>query len=122
MKTVFPKGTKVVGPYSPATISGNLLFVSGQIGMDKNMDLIDNDVTKQAQQALKNLKEILEAGGSAVNKVLKCTIYLIDINDYSEVNTVYAEFFGDHAPARAAVEVANLPKKAKIEVECIAEI
>lgn len=117
-----PKGTKVIGPYSPAVISGNLMFVSGQIGVNTDIELVSQDVSEQTKQALSNLKDILTAGGSSIEDVLKCTVFLSDINDYSSVNKVYADFFGNHAPARAAVEVSALPKGAKVEIECVAAV
>ncbi|EIN14250.1 YjgF-like protein [Punctularia strigosozonata HHB-11173 SS5] len=112
-----------IGPYSQAVKVGDLVFVSGCIGFDpKTMLIVEGGVEAQAEQALKNMKNVLEASGSEVGKVAKTTVFLKDMNDFVAVNGVYAKFFGDHKPARSAVEVARLPKDALFEMECIASL
>ena len=112
---------EAIGPYSQAVSAGDLVFCSGQIPLDPtSMTLIGETVADQTEQVLKNLSEVLKAAGSAPNKVLKTTVFLKDMNDFVEMNNVYAEFFGDHKPARATVEVARLPKDVLVEIEAIA--
>jgi 2-iminobutanoate/2-iminopropanoate deaminase len=117
------KAPQAIGPYNQAvieTVSG-LVFTSGQIGMDpQNGEIVSSDVKAQAHQVLKNLKEVLSAAGCDFGKVIKSTIYLKNIEDFSVVNSVYAEHFVKDFPARSTVEVARLPKDALVEIEMIA--
>ncbi|MEN8126509.1 MAG: RidA family protein [Planctomycetota bacterium] len=114
---------EAIGPYSQAVTAGGLIFCSGQIPLDpKTMTLIGDTVAQQTTQVLKNLDEVLKAAGSGLDKVLKTTVFLKDMNDFVEMNKVYADAFGDHKPARATVEVARLPKDVMVEIECIARI
>ena len=114
---------KAIGPYSQAVTTGNLVFCSGQIPLDPaTMTLVGDNVAEQTAQVLKNLAEVLKAAGSGPDKVLKTTVFLKDMNDFVEMNNVYAKFFGDHKPARATVEVARLPKDVLVEIECTAQI
>ena len=118
MKTVFSeKAPAAIGPYCHATVSGNLVYTSGQLGRD-----MDADVKVQTEQALKNLSVVLEAAGSCMCKVLKTTCFLSDIKDFAAFNEVYAKAFGDHKPARSCFQVAALPKGAKVEIEAVAEL
>ncbi len=111
-----------IGPYSQAAKVGNLLFVSGQLPLDpKTMEFVGDDIASQTEQSLKNLIAIVEAAGSNVEKIVKVNIFLADIKDFAAMNEVYAKFFTTNPPARAAVEVANLPKYAKVEIEAVAE-
>lgn len=123
MKTVFTdKAPLPVGPYSQAIVINNLIFCSGQIGIDpKNNQLVDG-IENQTKQVLNNLKMILDESGSSIDKVIKTTIFLKDINQFQIVNKIYEDFFKDHKPARSTVEVSNLPKRALIEIELIAYI
>ena len=110
-----------IGPYSQAIGIGNLLFVSGQISIDpKTNEFTNGDIKTQTEQVLKNIKAILETGCSSLEDVVKVVIYLQDMGDFAVVNTVYNEYFKSSLPARACVEVSNLPKNAKIEIEVIA--
>jgi len=112
-----------IGPYSQAIKAGDLLFLSGCIPLDPATgQIVEGGVDKQTAQALKNLKAIVEAGGSSLGKVVKATVFLKNMNDFVTVNGVYGEFFGDHKPARSAVEVARLPKDVLVEIECIASL
>ena len=121
MKEIFtPKAPKPVGAYSQAIETGDLIFCSGQIGIDPETGKLVEGIEKQTEQALKNLKAVLEAGNSSLDRVVKTTIYLTDIQDFQKVNEIYSKFFGSQKPARATVEVKSLPKGALIEIEAIA--
>jgi 2-iminobutanoate/2-iminopropanoate deaminase len=115
-----------VGPYNQAiAATGQLVFVAGQIPLDPTTgDIVgDGDVTKQTEQAIANLEAILKAAGATIQDVVKTTVFLADMNDFSAMNAVYASVFGDaDAPARACVEVARLPKDVRVEIECIAVV
>lgn len=114
---------EAIGPYSQAVTAGDLVFCSGQIPLDPaTMTLVGNTVAEQTTQVLTNLSEVLKAAGSGLGKVVKTTVFLKDMNDFVEMNEVYAKFFGDHKPARATVEVARLPKDVMVEIECVAQI
>lgn len=111
-----------IGPYSQAVRAGNLVFVSGQIPIDpKTGEFVsENDVAAQTEQVLKNLQAVLEAAGSNLKGVVKTTVFLADMNDFAQMNAVYARFFTENFPARATVQAARLPKDARVEIECIA--
>ncbi|HAS83670.1 MAG TPA: hypothetical protein DCS43_13615 [Verrucomicrobia bacterium] len=110
-----------IGPYSQAKAFGSLVFCSGQVPLDpKTMTLVDGGIEVQTRQVLGNVKAVLEAAGLTLGDVLKTTVFLKDMTDFAAMNAVYAECFGDHAPARSTVEVARLPLGAKVEIECIA--
>ena len=111
-----------IGPYSQAVISNDFVFCSGQIALTPAGEFIDGEVAEQTKQVLANLKAVLEASGSEVSKVVKTTIFLIDMNDFGAVNEIYGKFFGNHKPARATVAVKELPKGAKVEIEAVAEL
>ncbi len=111
-----------LGHYSQAIVSGNLVFVSGQIPIRPNGDLELGSVAEQAKVALDNVDKILLAAGSSRSKVVKATVYIADIAYWPEVNVVYGEFFGDHKPARSAIPTNGLPKGAAVEIEVIAEL
>ena len=115
------KAPAAIGPYSQAVMAGGFVFVSGQIPLDPATgELVTGDIREQARRVLTNLGEILAAAGSSLDDVVKATVYMADMNDYAAVNEVYAEFFGESKPARAAVEVARLPKDVGVEIEVIA--
>lgn len=115
-----------VGPYNQAIVAtGSMMFVAGQIPLDpKTGQLIESDdVGAQTEQAIANLKAILEAGGATLENVVKTSVFLKDMNDFGTMNAVYAKHFGEEeAPARACVEVARLPKDVRVEIECIAVV
>ncbi len=112
---------KAIGPYSAGVRTGNLIFSAGQLGIDPlTGEFVSDEVVEQTRQALKNLKAILEAGGSALDNVVKTTVFLRDMNDFAAMNAVYAEFFTENFPARSAVQVARLPKDAAVEIEAVA--
>jgi 2-iminobutanoate/2-iminopropanoate deaminase len=107
-------------PISPATVAGDLVFTSGQIGIDPKTGQMAESLEAQAEQVLLNLKAVLEAAGSDMSRVLKTTVFLVDMNDYAAMNEVYKRHFKEDPPARSAVQVAKLPANAKIEIEAVA--
>jgi reactive intermediate/imine deaminase len=112
-----------VGPYNQAVKAGGVLYCSGQIALDPATGLMvgDGDVEAETRQVLSNLQGVLEAGGSSPGQVLRTTVFLADLGDFARVNAIYAELFSDGvSPARACVEVAALPKGARVEIDCIA--
>ncbi len=110
-----------VGPYSQAVVGGDLVFTAGQIGLvPESGQLVSDEVGEQARQALRNLGEVLSAAGCDWTKVLKTTIFLLDMADFAAVNAVYAEVFPEAPPARSTVAVAGLPLGAKVEIEAVA--
>jgi 2-iminobutanoate/2-iminopropanoate deaminase len=110
-----------IGPYSQAIGAGQLLFCSGQLPVvPKTGDLVAQDASAQARQVLENLGAVLKAGGSSYAHVVKTTVFLTDLNDFAAMNSVYSEFFPDAPPARSTIQVAALPKGAKVEIEAIA--
>ena len=111
-----------IGPYSQAVASGNELFCSGQIALDpKTGTVVDGDVAAQAKQVLENLGAVLRAGGYEYADVVKTTIFLVDMNDFTAVNDVYATYFGESKPARSTVAVAGLPRGVRVEIDAIAK-
>jgi len=117
------KGPKAIGPYSQAIQAGNLVFLSGQIPIDpKTGELIKGDIRQQTQQVLENIKGILESQKLGMEDVIKATIFLKDMGDFSQVNEVYATYFPTSPPARSTVEVARLPREVDIEIEAVALI
>lgn len=109
-----------VGPYSQAIKTGHLIFVSGQLPIDPaSGDLLGGDIKEQSRQILKNIDEILKTGDSNLQKVVKLTIFMNNLNDFSQLNEVMAEFFTHEPPARETVEVSNLPLGAQIEISAI---
>lgn len=109
-----------VGPYSQATKTGNMLFVSGQLGIIPAEGKLAEGFEAQTRQALDNMKAILEEGGSSLNKVMAVDVFVTDMGKFADLNTIYAEYFSDHKPARAAIEVAGLPLGGLVEFKCIA--
>ena len=115
------KAPAAVGPYSQAINTGPLVYVSGQIPFDPATgEIVPGDVQDQTRQSLKNVREVLLAAGSSMDKIVKATVFITDMNDFPRVNEVYAEFFPENPPARACVEVSRLPKDVKVEIEAIA--
>ncbi|MBS1544896.1 MAG: RidA family protein [Bacteroidetes bacterium] len=110
-----------IGPYSQAIQVGNLLFVSGQVAIQKpSGNVITGSIEEETQQVLKNLEEILKAAGMEFSNVVKCTIFLKDMNNFPKVNEVYGSRFTTQPPARETVEVSRLPKDVNVEISCIA--
>lgn len=112
-----------IGPYSQAIVVDGWVFCSGQIPLDPDTgDLLEGSVADQTDLALRNLRAVLEAAGSSLGSVVKTTVFLSDMSTFSEMNEVYARHFGDHRPARAAVQAAALPKYCDVEIECVARV
>ena len=116
------KAPQAIGPYSQAVkAKGTFLFTAGQIPLDPTTgEMVGKTAAEQAEQSLKNLKAVLEAGGSDLAHAVKVTVFLQDMNDFASVNEVYARFFPENPPARSAFQVSALPKGALVEIECIA--
>jgi 2-iminobutanoate/2-iminopropanoate deaminase len=115
------KAPGAIGPYSQAVKTGNIVFVSGQIPIDPATgSFVSDDVAEQTEQVLKNLSAVLEAAGSSLDKVVKTTVFVLDMNDFAVMNEVYGRYFTANPPARATVQAARLPKDALVEIECIA--
>lgn len=118
-----PNAPEPIGPYAQAVRTGELLFCSGQIPLDPaTASLVEGDIEAQTRQVMKNLAEVLKAGGTAWENVVRSTIYLTNLADFSVVNRVYGEYVGTVPPARATVQVAALPKGAAIEIDVVAFI
>ena len=117
-----PNAPAAIGPYNQAIIYGSLVYTSGQIAIDPATNiLVDGDITIQTHQVFKNVKAVLEAANSSLDNVLRCNVYLADMNDFSTMNDIYKTYFAEgNYPARSAVEVSGLPKGALIEIETIA--
>jgi 2-iminobutanoate/2-iminopropanoate deaminase len=116
-----PDAAKPIGPYSPAIRAGNLLFVSGQVGFDPATGaLVDGDVTAQTEQVMRNIGALLQAAGAGFGHVVRTTVYLADMNEFTRMNEVYARYVVDPPPARSTVQVARLPRDARVEIDVIA--
>ena len=112
-----------IGPYSQAIRAGNLLFVSGQIPLDPATGtMVEGGIGVQTHRVLRNLAGILEAAGTSFDHVVRATVYLADMNDFAEMNEVYAGYFSSPAPARSTIQAARLPKDARVEIDVIAEV
>lgn len=117
------RGPKPIGPYSQAIKAGGFIFVSGQVALDpKTGELIGGDIGQQTERVLNNIKTILEAAGANLHHVVKATVFLKDLNDFTSMNEVYGRYFTSAPPARSTVQVARLPKDAQLEIEVIAAI
>jgi len=110
-----------IGPYSQAIMAGDLLYTSGQLGLDPATGDLPEGIENQTRQSLANLQAILEAAGLEKQDVVKTVIFLKDLSDFATVNGIYADFFGDHKPARSCVEVSQLPKGGLVEIEAVAK-
>jgi 2-iminobutanoate/2-iminopropanoate deaminase len=114
------KAPKAIGPYSQAIRAHGLLFTAGQIALDPaTMQIIQGDVAAQTTRVLENLKAVLEAAGSSLERTVKATVYLKDMNDFAAMNEVYARFFPKDPPARSTVEAARLPRDVRVEIDLI---
>lgn len=124
MKKIHAEGApRALGPYVPAIRTGNLVFCSGQTGINPATNQVDApDIKGQTLQVLTNLKNVLAAEGLTVQSVVKCNVYLSDMANFQTMNEVYGAFFEGHTPARTTVAVAGLPLNALVEIECIAEV
>ena len=112
-----------IGPYSQAIVVDEWVFCSGQIPLDPATgELVGETIDEQTDQALRNLAEVLDEAGSSLQHVVKTTVFLADMNDFARMNKVYEEHFGEHRPARAAIQAAALPRFCNVEIECIARL
>ena len=115
------KAPGAIGPYSQAIKAGGMVFCSGQIPIDPETGgFISEVVSEQTDQVLKNLSAVLDAAGTGLDRVVKTTVFLADMNDFAEMNEVYGKYFSDNKPARATVQAARLPRDARVEIDCIA--
>lgn len=118
-----PSAPAAIGPYSQAIVANGLVFCSGQIALDPSTgEIVGSDAATQARQVLANLSAVLVAGGSDLSRVVRCTVYLKNMSDFTSINNVYAEAFGSHRPARATVEVARLPRDVLVEIDAIGAV
>lgn len=112
---------EAIGPYSQAIAAGGFVFCSGQIPIDPATGrLVEGGIAEQTRRVLENLRAVLEAAGTGLDRVVKCTVYLADLGDFEEMNRAYAEYFGDRPPARACVEVSRLPRDVRVEIDLVA--
>ncbi len=109
-----------IGPYSQAVQHGDTIYVSGQLPLNPETKKMDEDVSKQTEQSMNNIKAILQEAGSSMEKILRCGIFVTDLTDFAAINDIYARFFEGEYPARATVQVAALPLGAKVEIDAIA--
>ncbi|WP_297438534.1 RidA family protein, partial [uncultured Clostridium sp.] len=114
------KAPGAIGPYSQGIKVGNLVFTSGQIPLNPTNGEMAETIEEQTKQALENIKAILEESGTCMDNVIKTTVFLTDLNDFTKMNDIYATYFIGEKPARSAIEISKLPKDAKIEIEAIA--
>ena len=122
LKLVTPPGAPApVGPYSPAVVAGNFVFVSGQAGRDPVTKEIAPDVETQTEQTLRNIETILKGAGSSLSRVIRCGVFLVDITEFAKMNAVYSRVFAGHRPARTTVEVSALPEPGlRVEIDAVA--
>jgi len=112
---------KAIGPYSQAIRAGNLIYTAGQIALNPQTgELVAGGIEEQTRQAIQNLSYVLEAAGASLSQVVKTTVFMQDLGEFTRMNAVYAEFFPQNPPARSTVQVAALPRGAKVEIECVA--
>jgi 2-iminobutanoate/2-iminopropanoate deaminase len=116
------KAPQAIGPYSQAVSVNGMVYTSGQIALTPEGEMLENDITIQTHQVLKNLSAVLEEAGSSLSQVIKTTIFLYSMDDFVTVNEIYAQYFKDHKPARATVAVKTLPKNALVEIDAVAII
>jgi len=115
------RGPKAIGPYSQAIRANGFVFLSGQIALDpKTQQVVEGDAAAQTERVLENLKGVVEAAGSNLQRAVKTTVFLADMNDFAAMNEVYARYFATHPPARSTVEVSRLPKNVRVEIDLIA--
>jgi 2-iminobutanoate/2-iminopropanoate deaminase len=117
-----PDAPAAIGPYSQGTITGTLVYTAGQVALDPaSMEVVPGGVSEQTEQVMRNLTAILKAAGTDLSRVVKTSVFLVDMGDFAAMNEVYARHFGTHRPARSTVAVVGLPKGVRVEIEAIAE-
>jgi 2-iminobutanoate/2-iminopropanoate deaminase len=118
-----PGAPRAIGPYSQGIRAGGFLFTAGQVGFDPaSGELVDGGISEQTERVLQNIRSILESAGADLSQVVKTTVFLVDMADFSAMNDVYARVFGTHRPARSTVAVAALPRGARVEIEAVAAL
>jgi len=118
-----PAAPAAIGPYSQAIVAGNLVFTAGQIPLEPaTMQMVPGDVAAQTARVMENIQAVLEAAGASLQTVVRTTVFLTDMNDFNAMNEVYGRYFGDHKPARSTVQVARLPRDARVEIDTVAVI
>lgn len=117
---IVPKGTRTLGPYSPAIQAGPFLYISGQVPLLPSGEIVEGPIEDQTRQCMENLKAILSAAGATIQHLVKVTLYLVDLEDLETVNRVYRGYFDRDPPARTCVQVSRLPKGSRIEIEAVA--
>jgi 2-iminobutanoate/2-iminopropanoate deaminase len=123
IKTHTSDAPAAIGPYSQAIRCGQFVYTSGQIPLDPaSGKIVGSDIQAQTHRVLQNLQAVLKSAGASLESVIKTTVFLASMNDFQSMNTVYTSYFGEHAPARSTVAVAELPRKALVEIECVALI
>ncbi len=118
--SVFPAGAKPLGPYSPGIAAGDYVFLAGQIPTDANNDIVTGGIEAQTEQVFKNIKAILDTAGLTFAHVVKATVFMIDLGEFAKMNSVYEKHVKLPYPARSTIQVAGLPKGARVEIEMIA--
>ncbi len=114
------KAPKAIGPYSQAVKAGGFIFTAGQVAFDPATgQLVEGDVARQTERVIENLKAIVEAAGSSLDRAVKATVYLKDMSDFAEMNSVYGRYFAENPPARSTVEAARLPRDVRVEIDLI---
>jgi 2-iminobutanoate/2-iminopropanoate deaminase len=111
---------QAIGPYSQAVVAGDLVFCSGQVPLTPDGQLVEGDISVQTRQVLSNLRGLLQASGSSLERVVKTTVFLSDMGDFAAMNAVYGEFFTSEPPSRSTVQVARLPRDVRVEIEAVA--
>ena len=115
------KAPKAIGPYSQAITANGFVFASGQVALDPaTMQVVEGGILEQTERVMNNLKAVLEAAGSSFDQVVKTTVFLADMNDFTAMNEVYGRFFGEDPPARSTVQVSRLPRDVRVEIDVIA--
>ena len=115
------KAPKAIGPYSQAIVTGDLIFCAGQIAIDPATgEFVGGEIKLQTARVIENLAAVLEAAGSGLDRVVKCTVFLADFAEFAAMNEVYGQRFGQHRPARSTVGTSALPRGARVEIECVA--
>jgi 2-iminobutanoate/2-iminopropanoate deaminase len=118
-----PNAPAAIGPYSQAIVANGMVFTAGQIALDpQSMQVVEGDVATQTERVMANLAAVLEQAGSSLSRVVKTTVFLRDMNDFTAMNDVYGRHFGDHKPARSTVQAARLPRDVAVEIECVAVV
>lgn len=121
IKQIHPAtGTPPIGPYSPAVVVGNTVYISGQIPRSADGKIVADSIEAATRQALDNLRSVLTAAGCTPSRVVKTTVYMTDLGEFEGMNKTYADFFGEYRPARSTVQVSKLPAGSRVEIDCIA--